>query len=336
MQINMPPQSQIRVETLEAYTAYWQAGHNGLEWRCPFTMPPWLAAWWPEFARGHTLKILSIRSGKRLVGLAPLMEKDGRVRLIGDKEVCDHLDVVVDPAGATEFHHQLLDHLCETGVRQLVLDPVREDAVVAAGLIAAAESRGIRVHGQRTAQLFAMPLPDSWEAYLQDLSGKERHEIRRKLRRLDRAGRVEFECIRDPDALPRAMDTFFALFRSNRNDKAAFMTGSMLDYFGRLAAHLAAAGLLKLYILNLDDRPIAAAMCIDDRSTVYLYNNGYDAAFSNLSAGLLSKVLTIQASIADGRRVYDFLKGDEAYKKRLGGHPIGIYRYTLDINPGVR
>ena len=198
-------------------------------------------------------------------------------------------------------------------------------------LIPTAKGWGARVHCDHQAQLFAMSLPDSWEAYLQGLSGKERHEIRRKLRRLDRSGRVTLHCIRHAAEVPTAMETFLTLFRANRTDKAAFMTDAMTAFFFRLADNLAASDLLKLYFLGLDGRPIAATLCIDHHSTVYLYNNGYDAAFRPLSAGLLSKVLTIKASIGDGRQVYDFLKGPEAYKSRLGGQPIDIYGCSLDL-----
>ena len=92
-------------------------------------------------------------------------------------------------------------------------------------------------------------------------------------------------------------------------------------------------GILKLYFLDLDNRPIAATFCIDYRSTVYLYNNGYDADFRSLSVGLLSKILTIKAGIRDGRKVYDFLKGSEVYKKRLGAQPVKIYHCQVDLDP---
>ena len=175
-------------------------------------------------------------------------------------------------------------------------------------------------------------LPDSWEDYLQGLSGKERHEIRRKFRRLYAAGKVNLRCIEDPALVSDAMDQFLTLFRANRKDKAAFMTGSMPAFFRSLALNLASRGFLKLYFLDLDDRTIAATFCIAHRSTVYLYNNGYDDAFRSLSIGLLSKVLTIKDSIRNRWRIYDFLKGAEAYKRRLGGKPININRCVIALN----
>ena len=318
-------------ETLASLAEYWQSSEHALEWRCPFVLPPWLSAWWPLADRDWSSYILSVYHQGQLAGIAPLMRKGREAHLIGDADVCDHLDVMIAPLHASAFCRHLLDGLARDGVRRLVLSPVRQDSAVMTHLMPMAEAWGARVRCDHQTQLFAMTLPDSWEAYLQGLSGKERHEIRRKFRRLDQAGRVALRCIGHGSELPAAMQAFLTLFRANRTDKANFMTDTMMAFFLRLAENLAAADLLKLYFLDLDSRPIAAALCIDDRSTVYLYNNGYDAAFRSLSIGVLSKVLTIKASIDDGRQTYDFLKGSEAYKKRLGGKPVNILGCSLEL-----
>jgi CelD/BcsL family acetyltransferase involved in cellulose biosynthesis len=318
-------------ETLASLAEYWQSSEHALEWRCPFVLPPWLSAWWPLADRDWSSYILSVYHQGQLAGIAPLMRKGREAHLIGDADVCDHLDVMIAPLHASAFCRHLLDGLARDGVRRLVLSPVRQDSAVMTHLMPMAEAWGARVRCDHQAQLFAITLPDSWEAYLQGLSGKERHEVRRKFRRLDQAGRVALRCIGHGSELPAAMQAFLTLFRANRTDKANFMTDTMMAFFLRLAENLAAADLLKLYFLDLDSRPIAAALCIDDRSTVYLYNNGYDAAFRSLSIGVLSKVLTIKASIDDGRQTYDFLKGSEAYKKRLGGKPVNILGCSLEL-----
>lgn len=321
----------VRHETLESLSGYWQGSEHALKWTCPFVLPPWLSAWWPMADGGWSPYVLSGHCQGQLAGIAPLMRKGREARLIGDADVCDHLDVVVAQQHAKAFCRHLLDGLARDGVRRLVLSPVRQDSAVMTHLMSMAEAWGARVRCDHQAYLFAMTLPDNWEAYLQSLSGKERHEIRRKLRRLDQAGRVDLRRIGNGVELPAAMQTFLTLFRANRTDKATFMTETMTAFFLRLAENLAAADLLKLYFLDLDGRPIAATLCIDDRSTVYLYNNGYDAAFRSLSVGLLSKVMTIKASIGDGRQTYDFLKGSEAYKKRLGGKPVNVFGCRLEL-----
>jgi CelD/BcsL family acetyltransferase involved in cellulose biosynthesis len=176
-----------------------------------------------------------------------------------------------------------------------------------------------------------MALPFSWEAFLERLTGKQRHEIRRKLRRLDAAGQVKYRFVEDVNTVRTEIDTFIALFRSNRSDKVAFMTSQMEAYFRSLAESMAAHHMLKLAFLELDGQPVAAVLCFDNGSTVYLYNSGYDMHFSSLSVGLLSKVLSIKDSIQRGRRKYDFLKGDEKYKRYLGGRPLPLFSYRIQL-----
>jgi CelD/BcsL family acetyltransferase involved in cellulose biosynthesis len=321
----------VQSETLDSYAAYWQGRNNGLLWPSPFALPPWLASWWPHFSGDYTLYLHSVHHAGGLAGLAPLMRRDRQARLVGDTAVCDNLDFVVAARRVEAFYQGLLDHLAAEGIRRLVLEPVREDASIMTHLLPMAEKWGARVHSTPKDQLFAMPLPDRWEVYLQGLSGKERHEIRRKLRRLEEAGRVGLRCIRRAAEIPQAMEAFFTLFEANRPSKAAFMTDTMRTFFQSLATNLAAVDMLRLYFLDLDDRPIAASMCFDHDGAVYLYNNGYDASFRSLSPGLLGKVLTIRESVRRGCRVYDFLKGAEAYKKRLGGRPVDLYRCVLEL-----
>ena len=319
-------------ETLDDMMIHWQRAGNNLQWNCLFVLPCWLKVWWKNFGRKSQLSILSIRRAGRLIGIAPLQIKDDTARLVGDKEVCDNLDFIVAPESAADFYRLLINHLKQNGISRLELEPVRPDSSAFATLLPLAQKMGYPVSRTDVDVSYQMDLPGSWEDYLAVLNGKERHEIRRKLRRLDEAGRIGYRVVDEAAAVPAKMELFLALFRSNRTDKAGFMTDRMATYFKDLAQALAAARILKLFFLDLDERPIAAAMCFNFQSTMYLYNNGYDHSYGTLSPGLLSKVLSIRESIQSGQKTYDFLKGAEAYKQRLGGRPIQLYRGEIDLN----
>ena len=176
-----------------------------------------------------------------------------------------------------------------------------------------------------------LELPSTWDAFLKGLTGKERHEIKRKLRRLNEAAHIHFRVVERKTEVSEQVDIFFELFKLNRSDKSDFMTAQRVSFFRSLAEALAEARILKLFFLDLDDRPAAAVMCFDYNSTVYLYNNGYDERYRSLSVGLLSKVFTIRNSIERGKIKYDFLKGTEVYKKRLGGKPIQLFRCRVEL-----
>ncbi|MFC1815783.1 GNAT family N-acetyltransferase [Thermodesulfobacteriota bacterium] len=316
---------------MDSIFAHWQRAGSFLPWDCLFVLPVWLKTWWNNFGRSDALYLLSIRHKGRTIGISPLQRSGDRVRLIGDENVCDHLDFIVAPDNSAEFYRILLNYLKQDGVKRLELKPVRSDSSVMAQLLPVAEKTGCRVSYQGNDMSFELALPGSWDDYLNILNGKERHEIRRKLRRLYEAGQISYRLVDDAFTVKKEMEIFLELFRSNRSDKAEFMNEQMASFIRGLAEALSAAGILKLFFLYLDERPVAATLCFNYQSTMYLYNNGYDNRFGPLSVGLLGKVLSIKESIQSGNKIYDFLKGTEVYKKRLGGQPIQLYQCLIEL-----
>jgi CelD/BcsL family acetyltransferase involved in cellulose biosynthesis len=220
------------------------------------------------------------------------------------------------PGRGRAFFQNLIPYIQNQGITRLDFGAVHTDSVVFTDLVAVAKDMGYETICDPEDVTMELELPSTWDEYLKQLTGKERHEIRRKLRRLNEAARVNLRLVEDPDGVAKEIDTFLTLFRLNRWDKLAFMN---------------AARILRLYFLDLDDVPAAAAMCFDYRSTVYLYNNGYDMRYKSLSVGLLSTIFCIKESIQRGKARYDFLKGPEPYKRRLGGKPVQLYRCQVKL-----
>jgi len=94
---------------------------------------------------------------------------------------------------------------------------------------------------------------------------------------------------------------------------------------------MAGTGLARFGVIDLDNIPVAMVLYFDYRDCIYLYNSGYDPRYESLSAGLLCKVMGIQAGIESGKRVFNFLKGNEIYKYRLGGKEVPLYRCGINI-----
>jgi CelD/BcsL family acetyltransferase involved in cellulose biosynthesis len=164
-----------------------------------------------------------------------------------------------------------------------------------------------------------LELPATWDEYLGMLKGKQRHEVKRKSRRLHEAADINFRVVESAELAARELDTFFKLFKLSAGEKENFLTEQMKSYFRSLAQSMADARMLKLFFLEVDTEPVAASMCFDFNSTRYLYNSGFDPRFRSLSVGLMCKILSIKDAIELGRKKYDFLKGAETYKYRLGG-----------------
>src|SRR5512137_709299 len=67
----------VTLETFETLVAHWRSTSNSLTWNCLFALPPWLKAWWSVFSSGWEHHICAIRHHDKLIGIAPLMLRDG-------------------------------------------------------------------------------------------------------------------------------------------------------------------------------------------------------------------------------------------------------------------
>jgi CelD/BcsL family acetyltransferase involved in cellulose biosynthesis len=318
-------------DSLAGLKAYRSDARQKLNWSSVFVLPEWMEVWWELFGGGAEKRVRTVKDGESVAGIAPLMVRDDTASFIGNTDVCDYLDFVITPGREKDFCNMMLDDLKESGIRQLDLAHVRPDSHVLQSLAPLAESRGYEVVSTRENVSLEMDLPPTWEEYLEKLNTKQRHEVRRKLRRLYEEGDVKYLTIGTGAAITGAMETFFRMFVESRQDKADFMTEQMKSFFLALADAMARLGLLRLGVLELDGQPLAEIMCFDYRECIYLYNSGYDPRYTALSAGLISKVMAIQDSIEKGRRKFDFLKGPEVYKGHLGGREVPLYRCRITI-----
>ncbi|MBA7608453.1 hypothetical protein ES703_15630 [subsurface metagenome] len=321
----------ITQESFDSLASYWDNPGYSLHWNSVFVLPVWMKVWWQEFGPGEELYLAAVRQDEKIIGVAPLMVKEGKASIVGSTDVCDYLDFVVTPGVEMDFFSVLLDDLRQKGINHLDLRSLRPDSTVLTKLVDIAQSQGYNVVCQPEDVSVELDLPSSWEEYLTTLAAKQRHEVRRKLRRLSEAGKVDFHIVEDSATVEKAMATFLKMFSESRSDKATFLTSQKESFFRSLAGTMTEARLLRLGILELDTLPTAMIMYFNYNGCTYLYNSGYAPQYNSLSVGLLSKVLCIKESIQEGKKRFDFLKGGEAYKYHLGGREIPLYNCQITI-----
>ncbi len=302
-----------------------------LPWNSIFILPFWMETWWQHFHAGDELHLMSVRDNGQVIGIAPLRVKNHTACLVGGDNVCDYLDFIIAANHEASFFAALLDELKNQHITRLELGLLRPDSPVISHLIAVARSKGSLASVQQEDVSSEMELPSTFEEYLESLNSKQRHEVRRKLRRLNEAGKVEYQLLPGNADLDRLIDDFMHLFSLARDEKAHFMTDEMAVFFRALSRAAATAGILRFGKVTIDSQPAAMVMCFDYNNILYLYNSGFDPRYDAVSVGLMSKVLTIQESIRQGKRRFEFLKGNEIYKERLGGHEIPLSRCKIEI-----
>ncbi|MGA1647584.1 MAG: GNAT family N-acetyltransferase, partial [Candidatus Limnocylindrus sp.] len=156
------------------------------------------------------------------------------------------------------------------------------------------------------------------DEHLDRLDKKQRHEIRRKVRRGEAAG-VE---IRASDDLLADLPEFIRLHRARWGERGLFTNspkGAEEETFLReLFATVSGDTVTMLMARNEEFGTFAAGLFLRDAGAIRYWNAGGDAAARALSPGVLLFVHGVTLAIKEEREQFDFLRGNEAYKYECG------------------
>jgi len=282
-----------------------------------FLTPEWLAV-----AREHdSAEPVTLAVGDAPHGIAALArDADGTFRFAGG-ELTDEQDVVC-PAGMEQERSvatAVAAWIAGERPRKVRLEFVPEDKPTLETMGAVLAERGYRVERTRLITSPRLALPGDFGTYVQSLGKKERHELRRKIRRLENATQATFRWTSNTEVERGAtLDRFFALHRLARGEKASFMTPEVERFFRDIADALAPLGRLRLGALRAHDEDAAVLFAFAYRGTLAVYNAAYDPALASLSIGIVSHAWAIREAIRERFDTYDLLRGDEPYKYDLG------------------
>lgn len=295
----------------------------------PFLRHEYLSSWWHTRGGGEwslaELVLVSAREDGRLVGLAPLFitQHDGRpaMLLVGSIEISDYLDLIVRPPDLPRFLSALLDFLTNfrpDAWRGFDWYNLSDRSPTLPALQEESAKRGWSYTEDIYHPTPTVVLPGNFEAYLNTVDKKQRHEIRRKMRRAEESGRnVRWYIVRDEATLDAEVDAFLTLMEMDEN-KAKFLSDVMRSQM-RATIHTAFRhGWLWLAFLEVDGQKAAAALNFDYHNRLWGYNSGVDRRFMDLSPGWVLLAYVLEWAAENGRSEFDFMRGDEEYKYRFG------------------
>ncbi len=298
----------------------------------PFQRVEFQRAWWTHFGRGE-LCLLVVRRADVLVGLVSLyVDEDAVLRWVGGDDIADYLDVVSRAADAPEVRRAVLDWLAGADApdwqrAQLANIPEWSESARHWQELAAESGWAANTVSQDVCPQFT--LPDNFDDYLASVEGKQRREIRRKLRRAA-AGGARAVFIDPGEDNPAVVDDFIALMQASGPEKTAFLRPQMHAAFGDILRATQAAGMLGICFLELEGRPMAGYVYFSMGLKVYLYNSGYDpGVHAALSPGWVLLAHLIERVIESGHTHFDFMRGDEGYKYRFGGEDERVLRLSI-------
>jgi CelD/BcsL family acetyltransferase involved in cellulose biosynthesis len=307
----------------------------------PFLRHEYLNAWWGtcgggEWERGE-LALISAREDDELIGIAPLFltEHDGQraLMLLGSIEISDYLDLIVRANDLPHFLSELMDFLTsDSALAWSRFDwyNLPDDSPTLAALEAESAKRGWDFTQEPFRPALFVPLPGDFEEYLAGIDKKQRHEIRRKMRRAEESVQnVHWYIVTDESTLDAEAEACCHLMAQDPA-KQAFLTQTMRSQMKAMIHAAFKAGWLQLAFLEVDGQKAAGYLNFDYGNRIWVYNSGLDFSYRELSPGWVLLGYLLQWANENGRSEFDFMRGDEDYKYKFGGIKRDVMRVKVE------
>ncbi|MEX2599033.1 MAG: GNAT family N-acetyltransferase, partial [Dehalococcoidia bacterium] len=208
-------------------------------WSSVFQTPEWQETWWDQFGgEGWELRLLAVGPDDEPLGIAPMAVRERTLSFLGDTDLFDYHDFIGE---SPAFYAALVN--CLNGEPWDVLDlrSIPEFSPTLTHLVDLYRVAGYSVTVDEEDVVPGAALPSTWDEYLAGLRKKDRHELRRKLRRLDALGDVRL-VHSSGDTLERDVDLFLDLMRESKEEKRHFMSPDRETFFRKVVQCVHDAG----------------------------------------------------------------------------------------------
>jgi CelD/BcsL family acetyltransferase involved in cellulose biosynthesis len=314
----------------------------------PFNSFEWHKLWWEAYHPGKLWVVTFRNDDNLLVGIGSFFVEQPDsgeciLHFVGCEDVTDYLDVIVDKDYVLEVYPALADVLYaarHNKIDSLDLCNIPAQSPTRELLPELLGKKGFRMVGLTVNEVCPIiPLPDTFDQYLDMLDKKNSKELQRKLRLAKAQGdSINWYIVGAEHDIHAEMDKFLKLMAASHPEKAKFLQNEQhVQFFKSIVPAAHEAGWLQLNFLEVNGEPAAAYINFDYDNRILVYNSGLDPKkAAALSPGIVLLAYNIEHAIEQKREVFDFLRGNEEYKYRAGGQNTEIYKLTAHFDAGCR
>ena len=295
----------------------------------PFQTLAYQKAWFTHLGEGE-LHTVAVYDDAALIGIGCFNLRDGVVVFNASKEETDYLDVMVSAENAEVVWNAIFDCLCSSCTSfDFYNIPAKSPSRAIVEQLA--NKRGFSFASEVAEVCPIIPLAGSFDDYLAGIDKKQRHEIKRKIRRATGA-EAHVRIVNQDDDLTAEVDAFLELLQKSTPEKRDWLNDARTACFHETARTALDAGTLQLMFIEVEDQKAAGLFNFTYKGRTWVYNSGLDPdVFGRLSLGVTLSSKAIEKAIELGNTEFDFLRGDEQYKYRFGAVDSEIFRLTVTM-----
>jgi CelD/BcsL family acetyltransferase involved in cellulose biosynthesis len=306
------------IEEFDQLRSDWGRLVDQMDVPSPFLSWEWHRVWWAHFGGRRQMRVLVLRQGGEVAGIVPLYRRSyGPFRVLVPFGWPDRLTEIITPVIPTGTRARLLP----------VLSAWLESQPYSVGLIAGLEEGQQRLLREQTLServLFDWrTLPPTWDELLKDLTRSMRGNIRYYPRMMEKQGhQISFRIASDVAAVRAGLEVLFRLHtarsreRSGERHRDRLQQRTRREFLTHLAQVLAPRGQMKVGILQLDCKDVAAQLWFERGSTMFIHYSGYEPELSRFSVAMVALSEVMRLGIARGMTQVEFLRGSKPFKTR--------------------
>ena len=318
-------------EQLRCHTDTW----NRMAGEHVFQRSEWLWPWWQAYAAGRELYVLLARGQQEdVAGFVPCYRQRGAsgtrtIRFLGSgKASTDYQTILTRPDHKAVVAEAVADWLLaahqstEHGWDQLDFEAVAANDAVMSAFTQRMKDGGAPIDVRETMPTWKVELPPSWDEYLAERRANVRQRIRRLFRRHIETGVAEFHVLPANEELQPLFDEFVRLHQQRWQAvgvDGCFSRPEFGNFLKNACRQMQAGGQLWLSSLSIEKQLAGVSLFLVQGQTAWMYQCGISHEFRTYQPGWMLNALNLRAFIARDIRTCDYLRGDERYKRELGG-----------------
>lgn len=303
----------------------------------PYCAPAWQLAWWRNAApAGAELRVVVVRDGASLAGIAPLYVSTARTEGAAYRFLAAPHSSPVEPLARPGRERDVAAALG----RWLDRTTPRPDALLFEGVAAGSPwpplvAREWHRPGAAEVVEDAVPAPRvdcsaaSFEEWLATRRGHFRKRLRAARRRIDRRG-GEFVRVQTPAEARLALTRFAELHRARWAKKEIRFLDERLEHMLLdAAAELVEAGRLRVWTLVTGAQTVAVEVLAAAGGTVSSWQGAFDETWAAEQPSFQTLVAALEEAFASGDALFDLGPGGQEFKYRLADHEVPVRWVTL-------
>ncbi len=307
----------------------------------------WMLTWWKCLGFEKKLLICVIKYGNEIVGIAPLMKEKRSISRVSFYEICfistiqiayspgsfsGTLDILINPdhENAREVFFRYL--LTETkGWNSIRLHPLPENSQTLRILNKIGQDLNIKIKTKKVFDNAYLQIMESWETYFNRRSNKFRKNLARAKKKLTENRKVTFVEYRSPEDINEALNNIQLVeLRAWKGERGIQFDDEQNHHFYiELAKVISKKRWLRVWVLKVDNIPIAYDYHVDYFGIIKTLKGSYDKAFAAFSPGSLLSWKAHQLFFQEGAGGVDLLWGDLDYKQRWTNCLIPHYEISI-------